>query len=154
MKWECDKCNSIKTYSEALDTFYCKTCDEWKESKCSDPDCHKCKSLDKKPSEVVGVKRDYQLSLTFNNVRGELLKGWEEIIVFLVKEYQMEVKEVKHTPEILEENKSEKVKRKISLLLYISLEEKEKMENAIFDIVSETNSKFYGFSFNSIMNEE
>lgn len=150
LKWECEKCNTLKTYSETLDTYYCKTCDEWKESKCGDPECSLCYSLDKKPSEVVGVKKDYQLSLIFKDASGDLLKVWEEILIIAAKEYAMELKEIKHIPEIEDETKKEKVKRQIILLFHISLEDKEKMENTIFDIVHKTNNELYGFAFNSI----
>jgi hypothetical protein len=47
----CPDCNNLISYSEKYDAYFCPTCDEWLESKCSDPECIYCPQRPEKPNE-------------------------------------------------------------------------------------------------------
>lgn len=47
----CDKCNSIKSYSQNFDAYFCAQCNEWKEPGCNDPGCFFCQQRPSKPLE-------------------------------------------------------------------------------------------------------
>ena len=40
-----------ESYSERHDCIYCRTCNEWLESACDDPECEYCKDRPEKPNE-------------------------------------------------------------------------------------------------------
>ena len=41
-KQVCKRCNTLISYSEKFDTFYCAECNIWLEEKCVDPLCEAC----------------------------------------------------------------------------------------------------------------
>lgn len=50
----CPKCGSIGIYAEYYDSFYCKVCNIWLESKCSDPLCSFCSKRPEFPKDKMG----------------------------------------------------------------------------------------------------
>lgn len=42
-------CGKLLTYSKKYDTFYCRSCNEWLEAKCSDDKCMYCKTRPETP---------------------------------------------------------------------------------------------------------
>jgi hypothetical protein len=46
----CNVCGEELHYCSYHDSLYCAHCDEWKEPKCSDPDCEFCKDREAKLS--------------------------------------------------------------------------------------------------------
>ena len=36
------KCGAKKSYSDEYDAYYCNSCQQWLEDKCSDPTCEFC----------------------------------------------------------------------------------------------------------------
>ena len=52
----CKNCGNEKPeYSIEFDAYYCKSCNEWLEKVCSDPDCDYCKN---RPSNPEGNKEE------------------------------------------------------------------------------------------------
>lgn len=51
MAINCNKCGEKETLFEAVDSWGCIKCDEWKEDKCKDADCEFCTTRKDKPSE-------------------------------------------------------------------------------------------------------
>ena len=50
----CIKCaKTTISYNELYDSYYCYTCDEWKEKQCKDGNCGFCTKRPKVPSEVI-----------------------------------------------------------------------------------------------------
>lgn len=42
MSSKCETCDSEVEYTEKYDTYYCKSCNTWLESKCDDSNCEYC----------------------------------------------------------------------------------------------------------------
>jgi predicted RNA-binding Zn-ribbon protein involved in translation (DUF1610 family) len=49
----CPDCNNLVSYAEKYDAYYCPTCNEWLEQKCSDPECTFCPNRPANPVEVT-----------------------------------------------------------------------------------------------------
>ena len=66
-KQELNKNECLHRRSSTYDRYYCNACDVWTEGLCGDKDCSYCVSEeeDKKPSEVMKVKKHFNLSLGF-----------------------------------------------------------------------------------------
>lgn len=47
----CEKCGTNLVLHEDLDTYSCDKCDEWKDTKCKDADCHYCSKRPAKPNQ-------------------------------------------------------------------------------------------------------
>lgn len=48
----CKKCGTKGSYSwwdDGYDAYFCKQCNEWIDSKCSDPECEFCKDRPERP---------------------------------------------------------------------------------------------------------
>ncbi|GAA2711808.1 hypothetical protein GCM10009865_36880 [Aeromicrobium ponti] len=45
----CRKCKGPLVYSDHFDATLCPSCNEWKESACSDPSCKYCSARPEKP---------------------------------------------------------------------------------------------------------
>jgi len=48
-RWGCDKCGNPKEYHALYDAFFCAKCNEWRESRCEDPNCEFCPKRPEKP---------------------------------------------------------------------------------------------------------
>lgn len=40
----CNECNHQQIYYEKYDAFFCASCNQWKEERCSDPQCSFCRN--------------------------------------------------------------------------------------------------------------
>ncbi|QCR33096.1 hypothetical protein [Lysinibacillus sp. SGAir0095] len=45
----CSNCKANLVYYEEFDAYFCPECNEWTESKCSDPNCKYCPNRPYKP---------------------------------------------------------------------------------------------------------
>jgi len=45
----CSTCKSDLDYSDDFDAYFCPNCNEWAESKCSDPSCSYCATRPDRP---------------------------------------------------------------------------------------------------------
>ena len=49
--WYCKDCLERFCYNERYDAYYCKTCNTWESSQCSDKECSYCVNRPKLPTE-------------------------------------------------------------------------------------------------------
>lgn len=59
MHLKCDICGHMKIRIDYCDSDFCLACNEWKNEKCSDPNCKYCPDRSEKPfteEEVIWLK--------------------------------------------------------------------------------------------------
>lgn len=52
MDLTCEKCGTIKSYSEQYDAYYCESCNIWLENVCNDYECDYCNARPEHPNDV------------------------------------------------------------------------------------------------------
>jgi len=48
-------CEATRQYSEEYDSYYCRECNVWLESRCNDPECEFCPSRPELPVNKINT---------------------------------------------------------------------------------------------------